>query len=177
MKGQFDPDVWGALLLIVAVGFGGILMIDLIVGSTVFHAMLQLLDTEYSQSSIYVISPLTLNTYGYDTNKPSSIFSNTEKFYQCGAKKKISQFENLSNEINESVYAFPFCYENKKVVGFCSFIVNENKFSSEYISKRCGLNSDQEIVLSYNTPLYTPYGSSVAYIGFIADKNEKCNVW
>ena len=164
MRAQFDPDVWAALLMILAVGFGGIIFVNLFISGLNMHAIMQVLDQQMSLKSIYIFSALASNDYlvSYQ-NGESSNMSSLENYYVVGKIQKENRYEKFVSEMNKSLYTHPAEIGGEKVNGVCGFISSQEDF----INKLNECKSEGKIIASYQTDIYGPAGSGIIYLAFL----------
>ncbi len=164
MKAQFDPDVWAALLMILAVGFGGVIFVNLFISGLSMHAIMQVLDQQMSLKSIYIFSALASNDYlvSYQ-NGESNNMSALEKYYVVGKIQKESRYEEFVEEMNKSLYEHPAEIGGEKVNAACGFISSQ----SDFVNKLKECESKGKIIASYQTDVYGPAGSGIVYLAFM----------
>ena len=168
MKSQFDPDVWAALLMIIAVGFGGVLFLDYIVNIMNMHGILNLFDRELSQKGLYIISANTRNDYVVsDDNGEDSEFSGVENFYIGDLQiTRVSNYEITMKEMKSSLNKNPLKLKNgREVNGICAFISTEDDFNEKF--KNC--NGD--IMYQDEVYIYSPAGAGVAFFALTSESS------
>ncbi len=169
MRAQFDPDIWAALLIIVAVGFGGVLFLDLLVNAMDMHSILSIFDKEISLKGLYIMSALTRDDFGvYNNRGGNANFSSLENFYTTKDYTVYHKYTNETIKLANSVSWDVKLPNGEDANHVCGFIAPENKFDKYYDNCKKRYN----MVYQYQIYVYSSVGPAIAFFALEQPKKQ-----
>ena len=167
MKSQFDPDVWAAIFMIMIVGFGGIIFLEMFINGFVMHGIIQMFDQEVDQRCIYFLLPITSNDYYFSTESDSN-FTALKNYMQINPPRRENIFNDFMKNVSKTIKGVDIG-GNQKVRKIC-WAAGGNKEVNDEIKKceeSANLGKGTIVLLSCAVPLYGPSDVGTAEVVFL----------
>ena len=171
MKSQFDPDVWAALFMILVVGFGGLVFMNMFVNSFTMHGILSIFDQEYNQRCEYFLLPAISNDYALVYEEPGKHMENLTDYFYVNTPKRTSYFDDIMEKVKKSIERDKGIDlgENQKAMGVCWAIGSDNYTNNKI--RKClddyAKKGYKRAIMSCGSIAYGPYYIGEAEVVFV----------
>ena len=169
MKSQFDPDVWAALLMIMIIGFGGIIFMSIFVNGFTMHGLLTIFDQEYNQRCDYFLLPIVSNDYATIDENPDKNIKYTANYFVVNQPERQTYFDDFMEKVSKTINNGGKGYDfggNQTVKSVCWGLGNSTEVSKKI--DECTKNSNGKMdVMSCDAVVYGPAGMGMAEVLFI----------
>ncbi len=176
MKAQFGPDALVGIVLVAALGLGGVFFLHTFINGLNMDSFISILDTELDQKCFYTLLPMIGGDYvrSGENVTGDNHFNITQDFF--GGDKV---YKDVSYKFSEKVTSYSRSMENKPLLGKISFargylaskeVANNLRIQLKAYAKSNHLSYKQTCYI----PVYGPGGTLGTAELYTFEKDSSC---